>query len=391
MTAIAYSYFNTLLFNLFNDNSTFNAKPKAKIKKINTLKEIKLESTISDPSVSFLEERIASLENGTSAIAAKSVKSARFSLIKNLLEVGDNVVTFNSWSLYHEEKELYNRIGISIQLSEDGKLTTFKNQINEKTKLIYLETISPKYINIPDFQKITSYARSLGIPVVVDNSASVGGHLVKPIEEKANIIIESLEDYLPKQVKYKTVVIDGGNFDWKNSRISKLKNASNKTDIIGLYRAKQTVKREHFLIPRDPFSLATRLEAIPQKAQLKSDNALKLARYLESHYLIKTINHTGLTSSNSHFNSLTYFHNGFGTHLSFNLAARQDLIQGFFQELSKEISLRRNLSFDPQTQTIYLNVPAVDFEELKSQFDKVLNLLKSSLEYYKVFREPFYA
>lgn len=389
MTAIAYSYFNTLLFNLFNDNRTLTAKPKAK--RTATLKETKLESNISDPSVSFLEERIASLENGTSAIAAKSVKSARFSLIKNLLEAGDNVVTFNSWSLFHEDKELYSRIGVTIQLSEDGKLSTFKNLINEKTKLIYLETISPRFINIPDFQKITSYAKSLGIPVVVDNSASVGGYLVSPIFNNANIVIEALEDYLPTQVKYKTVVIDGGNFDWKNSRISKLEKQLNQTNIIDLYRTQQTAEREHFLIPRDPFSLATRLEAIPQKAQQKSDNALKLARYLESHYLVKTINHTGLTSSNSHFAALTYFHNGFGSILSFNLAARQDLTQGFYQELGKEISLRRNLSFDLQTQTIYLNVPAVDFEELKSQFDKVLNLLKSSLEYYKVFREPFFA
>ena len=267
MTAIAYSYFNTLLFNLFNDNNT--SAPKAKTKKTAILKETKLESNISNPSVSFLEERIASLENGKGAIAAKSVKSARFSLIKNLLEAGDNVVTFNSWSLYHEDKKLYNQIGVTVQLSEDGKLNTFKRLINEKTKLIYLETISPKYINIPDFQKITSIAKSLGIPVVVDNSASVGGYLTSPITENANIVIESLEDYLPTQVKYKTVVIDGGNFDWKNSRIFKFENAPNKTNIITLYRAVQTAERVHFLIPRDPFSLATRLEAIPQKAQLK--------------------------------------------------------------------------------------------------------------------------
>ena len=388
MTAIAYSYFNTLLFNLFNDNNT--SAPKAKTKKTAILKETKLESNISNPSVSFLEERIASLENGKGAIAAKSVKSARFSLIKNLLEAGDNVVTFNSWSLYHEDKKLYNQIGVTVQLSEDGKLNTFKRLINEKTKLIYLETISPKYINIPDFQKITSIAKSLGIPVVVDNSASVGGYLTSPITENANIVIESLEDYLPTQVKYKTVVIDGGNFDWKNSRIFKFENAPNKTNIITRYRAVQTAERVHFLIPRDPFSLATRLEAIPQKAQLKSDNALKLARYLESHYLVKTTNHTGLTSSGSHFNALTYFHNGFGNYLSFNLAARQDLTQSFYQELGKEVSLRRNLSFDPKTQTIYLNVPAIEFEELVTYFDKVFNLLKTSLEYYKVFREPFY-
>lgn len=386
MTAIAYSYFNTLLFNLFNDNRTYTAKPKTK--RATTLKETRLEPNISDPSVSFLEDRIASLENGKSAIAAKSVKSARFSLIKNLLETGDNVVTFNSWSLYHEDKNAYNRIGIDIKLSEDGKLDSFKKLIDEKTKLVYLETISTRFINIPDFQKITSYAKSLGIPVVVDNSSSVGAYLVSPFFNNANLVIESLEDYLPAQVKYKTVVIDGGNFDWKNSRISKL--AQHKTDIIDLYRAEQTAEREHFLIPRDPFSLATRLEAIPQKAQQKSDNALKLARFLDSQYLVKTVNHPGLTSSNSHFSALTYFHNGFGSHLSFTLSGRQNLTQSFYQELSKEIPLRRNLSFDPQTQTIYLNVPAIEYDELVTYFDKVLNLLKTSLEYYKVFREPFY-
>lgn len=401
MSTISYSYFNSLLFNLFSDNTSFISKPKVKASKPETLKETKLESNISDPRVSFFEERVASLENGTNAIATKSVKSARFSIIKNLLEPGDNVVTFNSWSLYHEDKSLYGRLGIEIKISDDGQLDTFRKLIDENTKLIYLETISPKYINIPDYQKITSHARSLGIPVVVDNSASVGGYLVSPIFNRANIVIESLEDYLPTYVKYKTVVIDGGNFAWQNSRITKFasknvqaseknRNNANSVDIIELYRKNTTARTDHFLIPKDPFSLATRLEAIPEKAQLKSDNAIKLARYLNSHYLIKNVNYTGLPTNNSHFLALTFLHNGFGNYLSFNLSARQDLVHSFYQELKKEIPLKRNLSYDPSTQTIYLNAPAIEFEELVSYFDKVLNLLKGSLEYYKTFREPFY-
>src|SRR4051794_11028954 len=60
---------------------------------------------IENPKITFFEQRIAALENGVSALAVKSFNKAKYSVIKGLLKSGDNIVTFNSLSLFMKDKD----------------------------------------------------------------------------------------------------------------------------------------------------------------------------------------------------------------------------------------------------------------------------------------------
>lgn len=406
MVTLANSSLQSLFYSFFSSIPLFETR----VKKKSFTNIVHTDPTsISDPRVSFLEERIASLEKGVGAAAAKSVKSARFSIIKNLLEKGDNVVTFNSWALYAEDRKLYDRLGINIRLSVDGNLATLKQLIDQNTKLVYLETISPRFINIPDFQKIISHAHSLGIPVVVDNTGSVGGYLTQPIANKANLIVESLEDYLPVHAKYKAVVVDGGNFKWSNGKFPKLSNNTYRLlnlkegkdvkgkgvfDVINLldfFRKSSIHLNDKYLIPSDPFSLAKRLEDIPSKVQLKSDNAFKLSKYLNNHPLIKSVQYTGFTNNPSYFQTTSFFQNGYGHYLSFNLLTDNKSALGLFDDLTKHFPLKKKVTFDRKSNTFYVNVPAIEYSELRSLFELALQVVEDRLDFQYVTEEPLYS
>jgi O-acetylhomoserine (thiol)-lyase len=405
MSILTYSYFNSLLYSFFSP-ALFDTRTLKRSGAISVPKE---PVSISDPRVSFLEDRIASLENGVAAVAAKSVKSIRYSLIKNLLEKGDNVVTFNSWALYTEDRKLYDRIGVTIRLSADGQLSTFKKLVDARTKLVYLETISPRFLNVPDFQKIISYAQSLGIPVVVDNTGGAGGYLTRPIDEKANLVIESLEDYLPNRAKFKAILVDGGNFAWSNGKYPKLSEGNYRLiqlkdgselkgkgffdvfNLLDFFRKRHFASQDAYLIPGDPFSLANRLEAISSKAQLKSDNALKLAKFLSNHPFVKSVQYTGFASNPSYFQTTSFFRNGFGHYLSFELFTENKNAILLLEELKQHFALKKRLTFDEKTRTFYLNVPAIEFEELKGHFENSFLLLEDALDAHYVFNEPLYS
>lgn len=340
---------------------------------------------LNDPRVSFLEGRIASLEEGVDALAVKSLRSGRFKLIYNLLERGENVVTLNSWDLFHEDKEVYERIGVEIKLAKDGSAATLRSLVNEKTRLIYLETINNHFVNVPDFIKIISYAQLLKIPVVVDNTASVGGYLFAPIKYKANIVIESLEDYLPRTTQLKAVIIDGGNYDWfgrfkkisgKLQFVDLAKGLDHKVEapasfrLVDYLRKKSSDRYNGYPIPNDPFALVKKLEEIPSKIQKRSDNATLLAKYLKSNKYVASVNYTGLPSGAGYFQALNFFRYGFGHYLTFTLNVPEDAALFFFEELQQHFALRYKLNFDKHSKTAYLSVPAIDYVELKDQFEE---------------------
>ena len=342
---------------------------------------------LNDPRVSFMEQRIASLEGGVDALAVKSLRSARFKVIKSLIEKGENVVTFNSWSLAKEDKAMYDRIGVEIKLPEDGKLSTFRSLVNEKTKLIYLETISSHFVNIPDFIKITLYAKILKIPVIVDNSASVGGYLFKPFNNRANIVIESLEDFLPKTTRQKAIIIDGGNYDWFNGKYDRLaysklgffnaetgkelkdKKSFPNLHLVDFLRKKSNNGHNEYPIPQDPFSLIKKLEEIPEKIQLRSENAHKLNQFLKKNNHILRVEYTGDPNGKSYCEALKYLKHGFGYFLSFTLNEQPAIAGKFFEILRRHSAFKNRLTYDTSKSKGYLSVPGVEFEELQENFE----------------------
>lgn len=118
-----------------------------------------------------LEKRVAALEGGSAAVACASGQSAVFQAIFCLAHAGDNIIS--SINLYGGSYSLFNtilpRMGITVQWVSGDDPESYRGLINERTKLVFVETIGNPRISIPDLRVIADIAHDAGVPFVVRN------------------------------------------------------------------------------------------------------------------------------------------------------------------------------------------------------------------------------
>ncbi|GAL85309.1 O-acetylhomoserine (thiol)-lyase [Sporocytophaga myxococcoides] len=292
-----------------------------------------------NPKVTFFEQRIAALEGGTNALVVKSLHAAKFLLFKTLLTAGQNIVTVNPSTFQGKEKSKLQVMGIAVKTVSKYSLPAFKSLIDNKTGIIFLETIGENDLSIPDFARIIAVAKEKNVPVVVDNSHGVAGYFIKPLSKGASIVIESTGEYFDNASNTPQAVIIEGNTDWSKFNIKtspeeisyltldngliRLENisASSKVTLIDLLR-KSASNYNKYEIPNDPLSLIHKLETIYSKASQRSENALQIAKYLNSNDHIAKVVYAGLPNSESYLPAFINMRNGFGNRIGFYLKDR---------------------------------------------------------------------
>jgi O-acetylhomoserine/O-acetylserine sulfhydrylase len=151
-------------------------------------------SRIMNPTTDVLEQRLAALEGGVAALAVSSGQAAQFTAIATIAQAGDNIIS--SSQLYggtHTQfKVSLPRLGIQVLFAADDKPETFDKLVNEKTKAIFVETISNPSFAVPDFEAIAAVAKKHKIPFIVDNTFGAAGYLFQPIKHGADIVVQSL-------------------------------------------------------------------------------------------------------------------------------------------------------------------------------------------------------
>lgn len=117
----------------------------------------------------MFEKRIASLEGGIAALATSSGQAAQFLTLTTLAKSGENIVASSHLygGTYNQLSNLLPRYGITTTFIRSGKLEDFAAAVNDKTRAIYVESLSnPDYV-IPDFEGIAKVAHDHGIPLIV--------------------------------------------------------------------------------------------------------------------------------------------------------------------------------------------------------------------------------
>ncbi|EMG47476.1 MET17 Homocysteine/cysteine synthase [Candida maltosa Xu316] len=314
-------------------------------------------SRIMNPTNDVFEQRIAALEGGIGALATASGQSAQFLAIAGLAHAGDNVVStsFLYGGTYNQFKVAFKRLGIQTKFVNGDSPEEFARLIDDKTKAIYIETIgNPKY-NVPDFEKITKIAHDNGIPVVVDNTFGAGGFLVNPIAHGADIVVHSATKWIGGHgTTIAGVVVDSGNFPWteypeKFPQFSKpsegyhglvLNDALGKAAFIGHLRIELLRDLGPALNPFGSFLLLQGLETLSLRVERQSENALKLAQWLEKHPQVESVSYLGLPSHESHELSKKYLNNGakyFGGALAFTVKDIENTSSDPFNEASPKL------------------------------------------------------
>ena len=297
---------------------------------------------INNPTTDVFEKRIAALEGGVAALAVSSGQAAQFIALNNILEAGDNFVStsFLYGGTYNQFKVAFKRLGVEARFAKGDAVEEFEKLINEKTKAFYLETIGNPQFNIPDFEKIAALAKKYNLPLIVDNTFGAGGYLFQPLKHGADIVVSSATKWIGGHgTSVGGVIIDGGTYDWASGKFPQftepsegyhglkfaevfgVNNPLGLPNIAYIIRARVEGLRDFgtSISPLNSFLLLQGLETLSLRVQRHVDNALELAKWLESRPEVEYVNYPGLESSKYNTLAKKYLKNGFGGVLSFKL------------------------------------------------------------------------
>ncbi|MCQ2969132.1 MAG: O-acetylhomoserine aminocarboxypropyltransferase/cysteine synthase [Clostridium sp.] len=293
----------------------------------NLKEEGHLYSRISNPTLSALEEKFSMLEGGVGAVATASGQSAILLSILNICKSGDNIISVSS--LYGGTINLFNvhlkNLGIEVtfvnpEASEDEILKLAK----KNTKAIYGETIGNPGLNVLDFDKFANVASKLEVPFIVDNTVATP-YLINPFKYGANIVVHSTTKYSEGHAQtIGGIIVDGGNFNWSNNKFPDFINPDESyhglryAKDIGvaayIFKLRVTLLRDlgACMSPFNAYLTNLGLETLHLRMERHSENALKLAKYLQNHPKVSWVNYPYLEGSKGYENAKKYLRGGSG-------------------------------------------------------------------------------
>ncbi|WP_025716750.1 homocysteine synthase [Paenibacillus sp. 1-18] len=287
-----------------------------------------------NPTTDVFEQRIAALEGGAGALATASGAAAISFSILNIAGAGDEIVSASS--LYGGTYNLFSttlpKLGIKVHFVDSDDPENFRKAITEKTKAIFAETIGNPQGNVLDIEAVAAIAHEYGIPLIVDNTFP-SPYLLRPIEYGADIVVHSATKFIGGHgTSIGGVIVDSGRFDWKASgRFPGLTEPDPSyhgvvyTEAVGpiayIIKARVQLLRDlgAAISPFNSWLLLQGLETLHLRLERHSQNALKVAQYLESHKDVEWVSYSGLPSHPSYELAQKYLPKGQGAILTFGI------------------------------------------------------------------------
>ncbi len=267
---------------------------------------------IMNPTTAVLEQRVAELEGGIGGLALASGMAAITYAIQTIAQAGDNIVSVST--LYGGTYNLFAHTlpkqGIEVRFFDYRDPASLEKLIDDKTKLVFAETIGNPLGNVVDLEAISAIAHRHGVPVVVDNTVATPA-LMRPFEHGADIVVHSLTKYIGGHgTSIGGAIVDSGKFPWgEHAERFPLLNTPdpsyhgvNYVEALGaaafIARARVVPLRNTgaAISPMNAFLILQGLETLPLRMERHSDNALAVAQYLEQHPKVKWVNYAGLSS-----------------------------------------------------------------------------------------------
>ena len=154
-------------------------------------------SRLTNPTVAVLEQRLAALEGGTSAVAVSSGMAALFLTVLALTSQGDHI--FASSQMYGANINLFqhtlNRYGITASFVAPNDPQAIADAIQPNTKLVFGEVIGNPGLDVMDVPAVAEITEKAGVPLIIDGTFNTPW-LFKPLDHGANIVIHSLTKWM---------------------------------------------------------------------------------------------------------------------------------------------------------------------------------------------------
>ena len=282
---------------------------------------------LTNPTTDVLEQRFAQLEGGAASICVASGQSAIFYAIANVAEAGDNILI--SDKLYGGAVTLLThtikRFGITAKVFKSADASDLEEQIDENTKAIFFESLSNPQIAIADIEKIVEIAKRNGVLTVCDNTVASAA-LFNPISWGVDVVVHSTSKYTNGQGTAIGGIIverDGlAEFFKENS-----KRYYNFTTPDESYHGLvyTDVPLPNFCLrirlallrdigaaqsPHNSWLLLQTIETLSLRMDRHSASSIEVAKFLESHPKVKSVNYPGLESSPYYEKAQKYFKDG---------------------------------------------------------------------------------
>ncbi|MFC6905426.1 O-acetylhomoserine aminocarboxypropyltransferase/cysteine synthase family protein [Halalkalicoccus tibetensis] len=290
-------------------------------------------SRMSNPTTRELEERLASLEGGTGAVATSSGMAALDAATFLLAAPGDTVVS--SSAIYGGTTAYLNHVagrrGIDARFVDPLDYDGYEEAIDDDTAYVHCETIGNPSLVTPDIERVGEIAHANDVPLFVDNTFATPA-LCRPLERGADLVWESTTKWLHGAgTTVGGALIDGGSFDWEAGDYEELSGENPAYDGIDFSRD----------FPEAPFAAAARfrslralgaqqapfdawqtlqgLESFPLRMERHCENARIVADYLADHEDVAWVTYPGLEDHETHENAREYLEGGFGGMIAFGL------------------------------------------------------------------------
>ena len=284
---------------------------------------------LSNPTNRHMEEKLAALESGKAAVATGSGMAAINNACMTLLRAGDEFVASSAlfMSTFALLTNIYKKYGITVRLADPMKPEEIGACITDKTRFVYLETITNPGMQIPDIERVAAVAHEHGVPLVMDNTLA-SPWLCRPLELGADIVVHSTTKYFSGHgASLGGIVVDRGEFNWDTERFKDFSPfAGNDPSLSFLNR----MFREYHVnfgttqAPFHSFLTALGLSTMGVRMEKHMSNAMAVAKFLKAHPKVNWVNFPGFEDHPCHDIALRQFGGkGFGTMLTFGLKTQE--------------------------------------------------------------------
>lgn len=288
---------------------------------------------IMNPTTDVLEQRLAALDGGVGALAVASGQAAITYAVLNIAQAGDNIISTNylyggTYNLFHYTLP---RFGINVKFVDSSDPENIRAAIDERTRLVFSESVGNPKNNVDDFEEIGRIARAAGIPYVVDNTVTTP-FLFKPLEHGADIVVYSLTKFIGGHgTSIGGAVVDGGKFPWDNGKFPEFTEPDPSYHGLKFWEAlgglsyilkmRVTLLRDTgaCLSPFNSFQFLQGLETLHVRMPRHVENARSVATWLEQHPAVSWVNYPGLASHKDYTRAQKYLPQGEGAIVGFGI------------------------------------------------------------------------
>jgi methionine-gamma-lyase len=259
-------------------------------------------SRTGNPTNRALEEKLASLEGAEDAVVSASGMAAVAATLFAHLSTGDHLVAGDELFAITDVllREDFPRRGIDVTRVEPTDLAVVEGAIRPGTRALFVECSTNPRLRIPDLDALATIARRHDLLLIADNTF-LGPVLLRPLEHGADLVLHAATKYLSGHGDAVSGVVAG--------RKALTDPIRKQTDTLGQAAS-----------PFSSFLVQRGVRTLPLRSRAASDNAARIATFLEGHPAVDWVRYPGLPSHPDHAVARRLLGERFGAMVTFQPA-----------------------------------------------------------------------